>query len=65
MNICRNLEQIKHELQPTPSAAWVLISKRSPDELYRGVTVNVGGLGAAGEGRQLNINLIITGLTPI
>ena len=31
----------------TPSAAWLSISRRPPDESYRGVTVSVGGLGAA------------------
>ena len=31
----------------TPSLAWLWISRRFPDELYRGVAVSVGGLGAA------------------
>ena len=31
----------------TPSVAWLSISRRPPDELYRGVTVSVGGFGAA------------------
>ena len=31
----------------TPSLAWLWISRRFPDELYRGIVVNCGGLGAA------------------
>ena len=33
----------------TPTLAWLSISKRLPDESYRGVTISVGGLGAAWE----------------
>ena len=33
--------------QPTPSVAWLSNSRSPPDALYRGVTVNVGGLGTA------------------
>ena len=33
----------------TPTLAWLSISKRPPDESYRGVTVSVGGLGTAWE----------------
>ena len=33
----------------TPSVAWLSISSKSPDESYTGVTVSVGGCGAANE----------------
>ena len=37
-------------LQPTPSIAWLSISRSPPDESYRGVAVSVGALGAAEKG---------------
>jgi len=42
---------ITHPL--TPSLAWLSISRRPPDESYRGVTISVGGLGAACRRKQL------------
>ena len=32
-------------VQHTPSVAWLSISRRPPDESYRGVAVSKGGLG--------------------
>ena len=40
--------------QPTPSVAWLSISRSPPDALYSGITVNVGGLGAAEKASEIN-----------
>ena len=49
--VCSYMQLLKYywTSQPTPaSVAWLLISRRSPQS-YKGVTVSVGGLGAAEE----------------
>ena len=40
--------------QLTPAVAWLSISRSAPDALYRGITVNVGGLGAAEKPSEIN-----------
>ena len=39
-------------LTPSVAIAWLSISRRPPLESYRGVAVNVGGLGAEEKGSQ-------------
>ena len=41
------LNTVSHPL--TPSLAWLSISRRIPDESYKGVAASEGGLGAAEE----------------
>ena len=47
----RLTKHCNNTLQPTLFVAWLSISRRTPDESYRGVTASEGGLGTC-KGRE-------------